>query len=184
MERVRDGDTEAFRALFERHRKPIARFLAGQHAGLSVDRVEELAQDVFVQAWRTREAWEPRAKVTTWLYTIARNAGLNEVRRAEYHGGNEALDRVGEEGEWEPLERRDPWASEGEAEVSAGELEARARALLAGLPEAQRTAFLLSRVDEMRYVEIGNVLGVSEQAVKSLIFRATKTLKEGLKEYL
>lgn len=184
MLRVRDGDGEAFRAIYDRHHRSIARFVAGQHAGLSPDRADELAQDVFVQAWRARERWEPRARVSTWLYTIARNLALNEVRRFEYHGGMERLDRAGDEGGWLPLERADPAAPEGEARAAGRELEARVRALIHRLPEGQRTALLLSRIDEMRYVEIGLVLGVSEQAVKSLVFRATQALKEGLKDHV
>jgi RNA polymerase sigma-70 factor (ECF subfamily) len=60
----------------------------------------------------------------------------------------------------------------------------RLRDLLGLLPDQQRTALLLSRVQGMRYEEIGQVLGCSEQAVKSLIFRATQRLKEGLKDWV
>ena len=68
--------------------------------------------------------------------------------------------------------------------VVALELEERVRSLVAGLPEAQRSALVLSRTEDLRYQEIGEILNCSEQAVKSLVFRATKTLREGLKEYL
>ena len=64
------------------------------------------------------------------------------------------------------------------------ELEIRVRSLVAELPAAQRSALILSRVDGLRYQEIGEILECSEQAVKSLIFRATRALKEGLKDYV
>jgi RNA polymerase sigma-70 factor, ECF subfamily len=181
MVRVRAGDADAFRSLFEKYSGAVTRFASsftGTHA-----RAEELAQEVFVQVYRARERYEPRAKFSTWLYTIAHNLCLNEVRRYEYRGRVESLDQ---EDPASGLPRShgmaDPDAPEGESVASGRELDARIRDLLAGLPESQRVALLLSRVEELRYREIGEVLGCSEQAVKSLIFRATRALREGLKE--
>ena len=181
MLRVKDGDREAFRALFEKHSGPIARFAAG-FVGAPA-RADELAQDVFLQVYRTRERYEPRAKFSTWLYTIAHNLCLNEVRRHDYKtrvdlgGGTDD----GNSPAWDPT---DPEPREGESYSAQRELEGRVAELVAELPEAQRTALILSRVEELRYQQIGEVLSCSEQAVKSLIFRATQRLKAGLKGYL
>ena len=182
MLRVRDGDRDAFRALYEKYQAAIARF-AANFVGASA-RGEELAQDVFLQVYRSRDRYEPRAKFSTWLYTIAHNLCLNEVRRFEYRGRVESFERADDEGDLRPVEHADPAAEEGESSAAGREMEARLREIVATLPEAQRTALILSRVEELRYVEIGDVLGCSEQAVKSLIFRATRTLKEGLKGYM
>jgi len=182
MLRVREGDREAFRALFEKYARPVARF-AANFTGIPA-RGEELAQDVFLQVYRARDRYEPRAKFSTWLYTIAHNLCLNEVRRFDYRGRLEPLDRDDPEEGSRPLELADPAALDGEAVASGHELEARLRELVADLPASQRTALILSRVDELRYQEIGEILSCSEQAVKSLIFRATRTLKEGLREYV
>jgi len=181
MLRVKDGDREAFRALFEKHSGPIARF-AGGFVGSNA-RADELAQEVFLQVYRTRERYEPRAKFSTWLYTIAHNLCLNEVRRHDYKTRVDlAGSGVDDDGPlWDPS---DPEAAEGESYSAQRELEARVAALVAELPEAQRTALILSRVDELRYQQIGEILSCSEQAVKSLIFRATQRLKAGLKGYL
>src|SRR6185369_14543709 len=148
-------------------------------------RGEELAQEVFLQVYRARGRYEPRAKFSTWLYTIAHNLCLNEVRRFDYRGRLESLERD-DPGAEAPrtLELADPTALDGETAVAGEELATRLRTLVAGLPESQRAALVLSRVDELRYQEIGEVLGCSEQAVKSLIFRATKALREGLKGYV
>jgi RNA polymerase sigma-70 factor (ECF subfamily) len=181
MLRVKEGDREAFRTLFERHAAAIARF-AGGFVGSSA-RADELAQEVFLQVYRTRDRYEPRARFSTWLYTIAHNLCLNEVRRHDYRtrvdlaGAGAADDAPA----WDP---GDPEAAEGESYSAQRELEARVAALVAELPEAQRTALILSRVEELRYQQIGEILGCSEQAVKSLIFRATQRLKAGLKGYL
>lgn len=178
MARVREGDREAYRQLYEKHVDAVVRY-ASKFTGNRA-RAEELGQEIFLQVYRARERWEPRARFTTWLYTIAHNLCLNEVRRFDYRG------RIGplENAEGEPMELPDARAAEGEAVTSEREFEARLSALVAELPETQRTALLLSRVEGLRYEQIGEVLGCTEQAVKSLIFRATRRLKEGLKEWM
>src|SRR3990172_5179273 len=82
MLRFRDGDEEAFRELFEKHSRAIVNF--AYHFVGNRQRAEELAQDVFLQIYRAGARYEPQAKFTTWLYRIATNACLNEVRRPEH----------------------------------------------------------------------------------------------------
>lgn len=181
MLRVKDGDREAFRALFEKYSASVARFAAG-FVGATA-RAEELAQDVFLQVYRTRQRYEPRAKFSTWLYTIAHNLCLNEVRRHDYKSRVD-LAGGGAEDAQPPWDPPDAEAAEGESHAAQRELEGRIARLVAELPEAQRTALILSRVEELRYQQIGEILSISEQAVKSLIFRATQRIKAGLKGYL
>ncbi len=179
MARVREGDDLAFRELFERHAGAIVRYCAGFLGNAA--RAEEVAQEVFLRVHRARGRWEPRARFTTWLYTIAQNLCRNEARRPERHLMVEA---VGPDGEGGSREFADPVASTGDEHAAASELEHRLRGLLAGLPPAQRAALLLSRAEGLRYEVIGEVLGVSEEAVKSLIFRATRSLRAGLKDLM
>jgi RNA polymerase sigma-70 factor, ECF subfamily len=183
MLRVREGDREAFRALYEKYTSQITRF-AANFVGLR-SRGEELAQEVFLQVYRARDRYEPRAKFSTWLYTIAHNLCLNEVRRFDYRGKVEPFDR--EEDDPDRPQRpdlADPTALDGETVVASKEVEQRIRQLVAELPDSQRTALILSRAENLRYQEIAEILSCSEQAVKSLIFRATQRLKEGLKGYV
>jgi RNA polymerase sigma-70 factor, ECF subfamily len=181
MLRVQAGDREAFRSLFDRHVGGVTRFAT--HFLGNAARGEEIAQDVFLQLYRARARYEPRARFSTYLYTIAQNLCRNEVRRPEYRSRIEPIDRGPEE---PPMDWIDEAATAraGEAEASGRELAERLRSLLAELPEAQRTALILSRSRELRYQAIGEIMSCSEQAVKSLIFRATRRLKEGLKGYL
>jgi RNA polymerase sigma-70 factor (ECF subfamily) len=183
MLRVRDGDREAFQVLYEKYVQAMIRF-AANFIGTRA-RAEELAQEVFLQVYRARDRYEPRAKFSTWLYTIAHNLCLNEVRRFEYRGKLESLDRDDTDPDRPPRpELADTAALDGESTLATKEVEQRIRELVASLPESQRTALILSRSESLRYQEIGEILSCSEQAVKSLIFRATQRLKEGLRGYV
>jgi len=178
MARVRTGDRAAYRELYEKHFGAIVRYAMGFTGNRA--RAEELGQEVFLQVYRARDRWEPRARFTTWLYTIAHNACLNEVRRFGYRGRIDSLDRPG----GAPTEIEDPRAVSADESVSVEELRGRLRELIAELPDAQRSALVLSRREGMVYEEVARVLGCTEQAVKSLIFRATRHLKEGLKAWV
>jgi RNA polymerase sigma-70 factor, ECF subfamily len=183
MERVGQGDRQAFQLLFEKYQPGVARF-AGHFVGNQA-RGEELAQEVFLQVYRARERYEPRAKFSTWLYTIAHNLCLNELRRFDYRGKIEPLDPAADEPD-RPARREpaDPKAFDGERTLISRQVAERVRKLVEELPENQRLALILSRSESLRYQEIGEILSCSEQAVKSLIFRATQRIKEGLKGYI
>ena len=148
-------------------------------------RAEELAQDVFFQVYRAAARYEPQAKFTTWLYRIATNACLNEVRRPERRFTTRPLDHpVDDSRDRAEIALPDPDAVLGENALAGRELEARIRAVLAALPANQRAALVLSRVEGLSYREVADTLECSESAVKSLVFRATATLREHLAEYL
>ena len=183
MLRFRAGDDEAFRELFEKHSRAIVNF--AYHFVGSRPRAEELAQDVFLQVYRAGPRYEPQAKFTTWLYRIATNACLNEVRRPEHRFKKRPL-------EYQPEDSRergeiafpDPQAVRGESALAGRELEARIRDVLAKIPANQRAALVMSRVDGMAYCDVAEALDCSESAVKSLVFRATATLRKELEEFL
>jgi RNA polymerase sigma-70 factor, ECF subfamily len=183
MLRFRDGDEGAFRALFEKHGRAIVNF--AYHFVGTRERAEELAQDVFFQVYRAGSRYEPQAKFTTWLYRVARNACLNEVRRPEHRFTTRPLERQTED----PAERAeiafpDPAAVGGESALAGRELEAKIRDALTALPENQRAALMMSRVDGMSYRDVAEALECSESAVKSLVFRATATMRKTLVEFL
>ncbi len=182
MLRVRAGDETAFRALFEKHSRAIVNF-AYQFVGRR-DRAEELTQDVFLQVYRAGPRYEPQARFTTWLYRIARNACLNEARRPEHRFPSRSLDEQPDDGERAEIQLPDATAREGERTLAGRELEARMQEALAALPEHQRTALLLSRTEGMSYRDVAETLECSESAVKSLVFRATASMRKALAEFL
>ncbi len=179
MLRVRSGDAEAFRELFEKHGRAIVNF--AYHFVGQRERAEEIAQDVFLQIHRAAGRYEPTAKFNTWLYRIATNACLNEVRRPEHRHPRRPL-------EHEPDDERkraeiafaDPEAIPGDSALAGRELEDKIRAVLEDLPPNQRAALLMSRVDGMSYLEVAEALDTTESAVKSLVFRATATMRKEL----
>jgi RNA polymerase sigma-70 factor (ECF subfamily) len=183
MLRVRAGDAEAFRELFDKHHRAIVNF-AYQFVGTR-QRAEEIAQDVFLQIYRAAGRYEAQAKFTTWLYRIATNACLNEVRRPEHRHPRRSIEHT-PEGERDRAEIAfpDPTAVPGDSALAGRQLEAKIQQVLADLPPNQRAALLMSRVEGMSYLEVAEALDTSESAVKSLVFRATATMRKELAEFL
>jgi RNA polymerase sigma-70 factor, ECF subfamily len=169
------GDEGAFRQLFERHARAMVAFC--HHFVRDAARAEELAQDVFVKLYRASGRYLPTARFKTFLYRIASNHCLNELRRGEY-GARAADARAGEE----PADP-DALASSGptpEAAAEGAALEKAVGAFLERLPEKQRAALVLCRLEGLSYEEIADVLETSVSAVKSLVHRATVSAAEAL----
>jgi len=181
MLRVQTGDQGAYRELFTKFAPRVlqyARRLVGSEA-----RAEEVTQDVFVQVFRFRDRYRPEARFATWLYTIVTNLCLNELRRPERRLRVDLWDRRDESGdEGPPLPDRQ--AVDPEAGAAARELARDLEAAIAELPPKQRAALLLSRMDGLAYRDVGEALGISEGAVKALLFRATHALKARLREHM
>jgi RNA polymerase sigma-70 factor (ECF subfamily) len=182
MLRVKQGDAVAFTALVEKYKQPVMN-LAWRTLRDETE-AEDLAQNVFVQAWKSAERYQATAKFSTWLFTIARNLCLNEIRRRSRHPA-ESLDQTRDESDEQPLyqvvDKRIAAAPEA---MLGDELVHKVDAALADLPENQRLALALCRQEELSYEEIAAVLGCSLSATKSLIHRARETLKMRLKPYL
>jgi RNA polymerase sigma-70 factor, ECF subfamily len=182
MLRVKRGDMQAFEALVERYKQPVTSFTL-RIVNDPVE-AEDLAQHVFVQVFKSARRYQPSARFSTWLFTIARNLCLNEIRRRTRHPALslEAIETTedGAPNASVPDTRR---LEPGDA-VLRLELERKVEAAVASLPEKQRTAVLLFTRDELSYEDIAEVLGCSLSATKSLIHRARETLKARLKPYV
>lgn len=172
---IATGDSEAFRALVERHQQlvigTVARMIGPTDA-------EDLAQQVFLNVWKSAPRWRPEAKFTTWLLTIAKRLVFNESRR---RSRTRLLPQLVEE-ENEP---EYPDATPGpDRQILEQELHRAIESAMTLLPEKERLALVLRQYQGMPYEEIAVVLGVSLAAVKSLLFRARNTMKERLAPYL
>ncbi|MBX5483216.1 MAG: RNA polymerase sigma factor [Myxococcaceae bacterium] len=163
MIRVAGGDRRAFAELFDRYAPKVMRF-AARFTG-DAARAEELSQEIFVKLYRTAKRYRPEARFQTFLFRVATNHCLNEVRRGEYRA--EAKDGLSPE-------TNTSVAPDGPEDALWGrELERTVSDALAALSDRERAAFCMARFEGLSYREIATALGASEPAVKSLIHRAT-----------
>jgi RNA polymerase sigma-70 factor (ECF subfamily) len=182
MLRVQRGDLAAFEELVEKYKQPVTNLIA--RTLRDPTEAEDLAQNVFIQVYKSAARYRVTAKFSTWLFTIARNLCLNEIRRRSRHPAD-SLDASHFDHEDQPLRQyEDARISSPPDALLQGELEDKIQRALAELPENQRTAILLCRQEDLSYDEIAKILGCSVSATKSLIHRGRETLKQKLKPYL
>ena len=182
MLRVKQGDMAAFTELVEKYKQPVMNLV--YRTIRDAAEAEDVAQNVFVQVFKSASRYQSTAKFSTWLFTIARNLCLNEIRRRSRHPA-ESLDSPHPEQEDQPLRQfEDVKTASPPDKLLHGELAHKIEEAMADLPENQRSAILLCRQEELSYEEIAEVLGCSVSATKSLIHRGRETLKERLKAYL
>ena len=177
MLRFQAGEEGAFEALFARHSKPLVNF--AWRFVHNRERAEELAQEILLKVYEGSDRYRPTAKFTTWLYRIATNSCLNEIRRPWFRIVQRPIDAAPPAA----AEAAHPELRQDPDPVRNLEREALARALagaLGRLPARQRTAFILNKYQQLSYAEVGEVMQTSEKAVKSMIHRAREALAESL----
>ncbi|MBI3002354.1 MAG: RNA polymerase sigma factor [candidate division NC10 bacterium] len=175
MRAVQGGDEAAFRLLYRRYERRLLGFLIPYLGDPAL--AEDLLQETFLRVYRRRAAYEPRGAFRTWLFAIARNLALDQIRRRR--GSPEATPLPQEEG----VAGTDPGLVPDPTPDPLGVLVERRtaaalRAALLDLPEADRAVILLSRLEGLRYHEIAEVLGSSEGAVKVRAHRALLALRK------
>jgi RNA polymerase sigma-70 factor (ECF subfamily) len=174
-----DGDERAFARLVRRYQRRLVAFL-GQMVG-DVDLAQELAQEAFLRAWSALERFDPRFRFSTWLFRIAHNLGIDQLRRRR-------LQTV-------PLTRQDQDGDELELEVvdlckdPLGHLENRAlaRSLKHGIERLRpeyRELVLLRHFAGLSYQEIAELKGMPLGTVKNKLFRAHSVLRNALADFL
>jgi len=171
---VARGDQAAFEALFDRWAHPLVAF-ATRFVGRR-DLAEELVQDIFVRLYQARQRYAPTAPFKAFLFRIARNRCLNELRRPEHRVRHESLQADGPTVDARrPTELPDRGPDPLQRAVGAEQLRRLADAL-ATLPETQRAAVLMVRHQRLSYEETAAALRITLPALKSLLYRATRSL--------
>ena len=185
MLQVRDGDAAAFEELVLRYQNRLLTVL--EHLVGNRELAEDLAQEVFLRVFRARKRYEPGAKFSTWLFTIANNVASNAQR---------SRSRRKEVGVPQGSNGSDssPMQLDQLAKAASGLMPARmldkveqaeiVRQAVDALSERQRMAMLLSKFEGMCYQDIADTMGLSVQAIKSLLSRARVNLKEILTPYI
>jgi RNA polymerase sigma-70 factor (ECF subfamily) len=174
---VREGDDTSFALLLERHRRPVVHFLYRMVQNQAVS--EELAQEVFLRVYRSRETYEPTAKFTTWLFRIATHVALNSIRDRKKEKGHESLNDINDEmpgGQRQVADRQPTVEQRMVRDVGVREV----RQAIEALPAKQRAAVLMHKYEGLDYAQIAGVLSCSESAIKSLLFRAYESLRDQL----
>jgi RNA polymerase sigma-70 factor (ECF subfamily) len=184
MLRVRDADdSAAFAELVDRFQHRLVGVM--HHLVGSPHEAEDLAQEVFLRVYRTRAKYTPKAKFSTWLFTIANNLALNALRdrTRRPHVPLDARESgpLGPRPAEHLVSGRDgpPGRHLQEAELAAV-----VRRALDELNDRQRMAVVLNKFEDMGYAEIADVMGLTAKAVKSLLSRARGKLREALQSYI
>jgi RNA polymerase sigma-70 factor (ECF subfamily) len=162
------NEDDEFTMLFQDFYPNLCRFLECLLGGRPA-LAQDIAQESFLQLHRTAWGTLPIGEARFWLFRVARNLALNEVRRG--HTRYRLLDRV--------IEVMRPRMRNPEEEYEAHERQQLILEMLVKLPEDQRAALLLREQEQLSYREIGQVLNVSESKVKVDIFRARTALRKG-----
>ena len=180
---VQGGDEEAFSELVERHRNKVVT-LAHRYLKNRAD-AEDLAQEIFWKVYRARARYQPEAKFTTWLYRIAANSCLNEVRNRKNrptHGAASLYDAGGDD--TAAARVADETGLAPEDAVERDELKAQVRAAVDELPERQRLAILLNKFHGLGYEELAETMEMTVPGVKSLLVRARENVRRRIEPYL
>ncbi len=165
---IRDGDTQAFDALFLRYYTPLCHLAARMLK--SVDASEDVVQDVFLRIWTGRANWVLNVSVRAFLERAVRNASIDSIRHASYVVRSSESDLGSGRGDMlAELDNRTALENAQEA--------------ISNLPEGSRTIFLLSRVDGMTYAQIAERLGISVKTVETQMGRALKELRKSIAEF-
>jgi RNA polymerase sigma-70 factor (ECF subfamily) len=170
------GDARAFESLYARHKGPLYRFVL--RSVKSAGEAEELAQEIWMKVIGARAGWQPRAKFTTWLYTIAHNRLVDHWRTR----GLALVSLDGDADDGDPPEPAAGPEAEPERMLEASQTGARLAAAFAALPLAQREAFLLHHEAELTVAGIAAATGSNEEAAKSRLRYAMAKLKAALDE--
>jgi RNA polymerase sigma-70 factor (ECF subfamily) len=183
MLRVRADDNEAFAELVELYHHRLVAVM--HHLVASAEEAEDLAQEVFLRVYRGRKKYRPRAKFSTWLFTIANNLAINALRNRQRKpvvplnlrdsgplGPRPAEQLVKDRGKM-PMQH-----------MQQQELVRLIQTALEGLNERQRVAVVLNKFEDMNYAEIAEIMGLTTKGVKSLLSRARDNLRLALKDYV
>jgi RNA polymerase sigma-70 factor, ECF subfamily len=183
MLRVRDDDPAAFGELVEQYQQRLVTIM--HHLVGNREEAEDLAQEVFLRVYRTRKKYRPRAKFSTWLFTIANNLALNTLRSRQRKPAIRLDIRDSGPLGPRPAEQlvRDRQHQPGER-MQQQELADIVQRALRNLNERQRTAVVLNKFEDMNYAEIAEIMNLTTKAIKSLLSRARENLRQALKEYI
>jgi RNA polymerase sigma-70 factor (ECF subfamily) len=169
IQHVAQGDENAFEQLVKKYEHAVFNIIY-RYTG-HYDDVEDLAQEVFMKVWRHAKSFKGKSKFSTWLYRIVVNHCLNY--KSKHRHTLVSLDEMTEK-------EKIPESLVVEVDLEQRQKAEIIRKAVEELPERQRIALLLSKLEDKSYKEIAAIMKISVSAVESLIFRAKEALKKKL----
>jgi RNA polymerase sigma factor (sigma-70 family) len=179
LQRYAGGDAKSFEVLYQRHEMRVWRYL---HRNVRhVEMADDLMQDVWFSVARDAARYQPSARFSTWLFTIAHNRMVDAIRASRPQVSLEALEADGQPTQMPLIDdpRRGPHAG-----AIAHEQARALNGAVAALPPEQREAFLLHVEAQLTVEEIATITACSFETAKSRLRYARSKLRELLKEYL
>lgn len=173
---IQAGNEEAFRELFEKYRNRV--FNTCNSIVHNPSDADDLVQEVFIEIYRSSGKFRGESRISTWIYRIAINKGLNHMRQVNRRKWYQSIENLASLNL-----RQTPAASairQPDTELEDKQQAQRLHSAIDDLPENQRTAFLLSKYEDLSYLEIAEVMNTSLSAVESLIHRAKSNLQKKL----
>lgn len=174
---LKSGDRDAFSTIVTEYRESVIRICRG-YVGSKED-AEDIAQEIFIEIYRSAASFRGDSSLSTWIYRMAINRALNWVRDNRkkfrvYRSGMAENERVLENSAGE---------NEGDAESTNADHRKALRFAIDKLPSNQKRAFILNKYEDLSYNEIADILGISLSSVESLLFRAKRNLQSSLSTY-
>ncbi|WEK35685.1 MAG: RNA polymerase sigma factor [Candidatus Pseudobacter hemicellulosilyticus] len=176
IQQLRQGDDQAFRTLVESCQDLVYNTALGIVQNPAD--AEDVAQEVFIQVYRSIDQFKGDARLSTWIYRITTTKALDHIRskkRKKRFAFITSLFGPGNEVLYDPVDFNHPGVSLDQKEQAAALFK-----MIARLPENQKSAFILHKTEELSYQEIADVMGLTVSAVESLLFRARQNLKKML----
>jgi RNA polymerase sigma-70 factor (ECF subfamily) len=171
---------EAFEELLRRYEGPVLTFCYA----FVRDRAsaEDMAQETFLRVFRNAARYQPVAKFTTWLYTIAANLCINELKKLKHRPSVSLDEPAGDDPQGTRIiERLRGSARAPPSETELREAGSLIRRAIDHLPYDQRTTLIMVEYHHLQYQEIAEILGVTVSAIKMRVKRGRETLREALK---
>ena len=180
IRRARGGDSDAFRVLVERHSRAAYK-LALRVTGNCHD-AEDIVQDAFLKAYRQLDRFESRASFGTWIHRITMNCALDLLRsrpRREQAHADEALEQIASAADT----ARGAHSMSPERLMASVEMGDRVKAAMGRLSALERAAFVLRHFEGRSIADIGQLLGIRDNAAKHCVFRAVRTIRMALETF-
>jgi RNA polymerase sigma-70 factor, ECF subfamily len=178
IEKLRQGNENAFRELVGNYQRMVVNTCFGLLH--NTDDAEDVAQDVFIEVFRSVENFRADSKISTWLYRIAVNRSLNFIRDNKKRKWFQSFDDVVESKKEMLNQLNHQSADDPESELENSQRAIILHEAIDSLPENQRVAFTLNKYEDLAYKEISEVMNLSISSVESLIHRAKKNLQKKL----